>query len=91
MASSENTDAAAAAETAPQCTGTMLPNRLTRNGLEYAITDENRKEIEQDFHDHALGNRKFDFAEKWKAAYLGPSNRAQSRGDQQAKEKPRQS
>ncbi|KAK5658176.1 hypothetical protein OQA88_2149 [Cercophora sp. LCS_1] len=93
MLSPENNTADTAATgtvtgTAPECTSTVLPDQLTLDGLDYAITDENREEVEQDFRDYLLGNRRFDFAGKWKDAYLGPSDRPHTLEDEQAKEKP---
>lgn len=87
IASSENTTAANAAEPALRCTRTVLPNRLSINARDYAITDENRKEIEEDFMNHT--NLKFDFAEKWKASYIGPTNMEKHSSSQPAQEKPR--
>ncbi|KAK0620505.1 hypothetical protein B0T14DRAFT_604083 [Immersiella caudata] len=74
MSDSANVTAVAGApdaEAAPKCTSTVLPNRLSINGRDYAITDENRKEIEADFLNQ--DNLRFDFAEKWKSAYKGPT------------------
>ncbi|KAK0639377.1 hypothetical protein B0T16DRAFT_395121 [Cercophora newfieldiana] len=91
MASSENaTGIPFGVEPAPPCTRTVLPNRLSINGRDYAITDENREEIEADFLNQA--NLKFDFAEKWKSAYKGPTDMARhSVAGQQARKKPESS
>jgi hypothetical protein len=80
------TDAVNLTDLARLCTRSVLPNRLSIGSLEYDITDENRDEITQDFMNQ--NNLDFDFAEKWKASCVGPTDeRHIARGP--AREKPR--
>ncbi|KAK5653270.1 hypothetical protein OQA88_9169 [Cercophora sp. LCS_1] len=71
------------------CTGYALPDVLGLDGQDYEIMDENRKEIEQDFHGLIDGTKRLGFAAKWKSALLGPTDLLrQARVGEEAKKKP---
>jgi len=76
-------------ELAEGCTSHALPDVLGIDGQDYAITDKNRKEIEEDLEGAIEGTKKVDFAQKWKSALLGPTNvLRQARAGEVAKDKP---
>lgn len=87
--SGNSTELVAGDEVLEGCTGYVVPDVLGLGGQDYAITDENRKEIEADFHGIIDGTRKFDFSGKWKSAHIGPTDEShQAQAGEVAKEKP---
>ncbi|KAK3933721.1 hypothetical protein QBC46DRAFT_401433 [Diplogelasinospora grovesii] len=82
-AGGSNTTAADAPGTAPGCENSVKPNKVSVNGRDYNVTDDNRDEIVADF----LNRNQVNFAEKWKAFYRGETDRPNAAAGQTAQNK----